>query len=415
MIVHSIMVLFEIINFYLTISDEESIDLNYLEAAFNILATKMEDLEEAKLDYEFDDALDNLLNNYEDYLYIDNDELIINDDLNSLYEEISNDIDMTENDDILEEAILDTRIFDVLELDIPVDEYKSIFNLNKEITNTYRLIAKDEANNILNIINVIYLKRLIKTLNDKLCCLEYLDTIKIKMCIAHFSLILDDDCNTLENFGWYISLFKDKLQAVLDYERIAYIVDEVDILDDDTGEENSKIIKSNHEILNNQNMFNYEIPYFLSSLLLQIDNYTKEDLPFNIKQKLILKKYLLLSSPELKNMEDYFLKHFSFKEMQLPEFNLYEAEDRFASIHEEVINCILNLDCLDKDINEEEYVKIILRILFIKNYLELSLNKVKNEEVINLIIISKFYQNHNYEIVNNLLNTLIFNKKNKER
>ena len=416
MILHGIVVLFELINFYVTIKKEDTIDINDLELAYNILTTKMEDLEQAELDSNFTEALNNLLDKYSDYIYLDNDDLTIEDDITSLFEAITNDITITVNDDILQETILDTRIFDALNISIPLEEYADIFNINKEITNIYKLIAIDEANNILNILNIIYLKKLIKTLNNKLCKLDYFDSIKIKMCVAYYNKILNNDTYSNENYGWYIALFNNKLLSVLDYERTSYIIDEVDTIDDDTDEDNEDIIKSNHEILNNLNMLNFENSYFLASLFLQIDNYLKQDLPFNIKQKLTLKKYLLLCTPELKNMEDYFLKHLNFNEIKLPEFTKYEPKDRFTSLHNDTLKCILNLDYQNKEINDDIYVKIIISILFIKNYLELSLNKIKKEEIINQIIHSKFYQNRNYELVNNLLNTLIFNnKKNKER
>ena len=415
MILHGIMVLFELINFYVTITDDDTIDINDLEEAYNILTTKMINIEQAKLDHNFNDTLNNLLDNYSDYLYLDNDNLIIGDDLTILYDEIASNITISCNDDILQEMVLDTRIFDILDIPVPLEEYENIFNINKEITNTYKLIAQDETNNILNIINIIYLKQLIKKLNDKVCCLTILDDIKIKMCIAHFNKILNDDTYSNENFGWYIALFNDDLLSVLDYDRTSYLVDEVDVIDDDTDEDNEDIIKNNHQTINNLNMFNYENTYFLASLFLQINNYLKQDLPYNIKQKLTLKKYLFLSTPDLKNMEDYFLKHYNFDNMNLPEFTNYEPKDRFSTLHNDTLKCILNLDYQDKEINDDIYTKIIISLLFIKNYLELSLNKTRNEEIINTIIYSKFYQNHNYSIVNNLLNTLIFNNSQNKR
>ena len=415
MILHGIMVLFELINFYVTITDDDTIDINDLEEAYNILTTKMINIEQAKLDHNFNDTLNNLLDNYSDYLYLDNDNLIIGDDLTILYDEIASNITISCNDDILQEMVLDTRIFDILDIPVPLEEYENIFNINKEITNTYKLIAQDETNNILNIINIIYLKQLIKKLNDKVCCLTVLDDMKIKMCIAHFNKILNDDTYSNENFGWYIALFNDDLLSVLDYDRTSYLVDEVDVIDDDTDEDNEDIIKNNHQTINNLNMFNYENTYFLASLFLQINNYLKQDLPYNIKQKLTLKKYLFLSTPDLKNMEDYFLKHYNFDNMNLPEFTNYEPKDRFSTLHNDTLKCILNLDYQDKEINDDIYTKIIISLLFIKNYLELSLNKTRNEEIINTIIYSKFYQNHNYSIVNNLLNTLIFNNSQNKR
>ncbi len=415
---HGIIVLFEIINLYVTINDTDILDISNLEQAYDILTTKMEDNEQSKLDYNFNDALDILLDNYSDYFYLENDELHIIENLNDLYEILINDIALTVDDDLLQELIIDTRIFKVLDMDIPLEEYHNIFKLNNEIINTYNIISKDETNNITNILNILYLKKLINKLNNKLCNLEYLEIIKIKMCIAHYNSVLNDDSYEFDNLGWHIALFSNdnNLKSILNHEKIAYIIDEVDPIDDDSLDEEETIIKHNIKTLKEDNSFNYEIPYFLSALYLRINNYLKKDIPPFLKNSLIFKKNLLLSTPELKNMEDYFLEHGNFFNYELPKFTKYSPEERFTSLYNETLRRILYLDYPDKEIDNNRYVDIVINILFIKNYLDLSLNKERNNEIINQIIFSKFYQNHNYTLINNLLKEILFNNQSiKER
>ena len=261
---------------------------------------------------------------------------------------------------------------------------------------TYINIAQLETNGIsINFLNS-YLQTLINNLKNKIIDQDELTLTKINLCISDLNSNLNED-GLFTTTGWHIALFSKKKEEIkkLKYERLSYLIEE------------EKYRQNNEEEAIND----YEIPFFLTSFLIELNKYLHTNISDKIKEKLIIKKYLLLSTPELKNIEDYYLNNFTIDNLELPNIPKYYPKTAFNVLLEPVNCSVMSLDYSNEELAKNTFnmANLIINALFIKTFLELSQNTKEKQNIINLIRNSRFYNYPEfYSITINTINDIIF-------
>ena len=391
-----------LINLYVYVTNNPIISISNLSKAFNTLKNIIEEDYNTHFNLDFTSSLKNMLENYPEYLTSNNTELELTGDLDELFIELENDLELSEIDYSIEDYINNIYVYEDLDLYIPLKETEPIFNINKEITNIYVSIAKSTLkNDNYTLFTLIYkLNYLINKLNNITKNLNDTNIYMLRMCFAKYNLCLSSKSTPFINKGWNIALFPENQDQItkLNYERLEYLIDQT--------EYNSFLKENDLELLEPLN----EIDVYLNHFLILLDEYLKNNnLNPDIKTILTIKEYLLLSTPELNNAEEYFLYKGTLDD--LPELPLNDYN--FEILNKKILECILELNIPDNKINNNLYSILILRALFIKTYFDLSIDNISKEQYTKIIITSNFYNNKNYNIVINLINNIIFQDKPK--
>ncbi|MBE6154303.1 MAG: hypothetical protein E7163_01840 [Firmicutes bacterium] len=189
------------------------------------------------------------------------------------------------------------------------------------------------------------------------------------------------------------------------------------------NEENEEIIndylsneyEANEEEYSGINNYFEEIPFFLTYYLICLNKFiikNKYNLKIDIIENLIVKKYLLLYLPELSNIEEHLLEKYTINDLELPTINTeWLTESSFQTLLSKTQECALLFDYSDEDFNNYPhlYSKIITNCIFIKCFLELSINENNNKTVIETITNARYYKHKDYKITTNIIDEIIFN------
>ena len=393
---HKEYLLFYIIDLYTKITNMDTIDIRDLTTAFYTL----EELHEyVTPNYDFDASLKEFVETFSEYLIYDNKEIIIIGDLDELFNDLIECIEPSYYDDTLEEYVHNIHIYEALDIPIPLEETKETFNLNLKIMHIYTLIAEAEYQKDYSKINLLisYLNILINNLNDEFKTMNEDYLLKIKMCLAKYNECLSDDPDFFSNCGWQIAIFSKNPQEMqkLRHERTEYLATELE-----------------YKLTNIEENDNYlsEISIFLTYYLSYLNKYLKLPLPDITREALTIKKYLLLSMPELEHIEKIFLKTQTIENIPLPQINDI-TPNTFDVLINKVMECSLELDYSNEEIHKKPhlYHEIILNALFIKCFLDLSINENEKKNILNNITNTRYYNlPEYYSITINLINNIIF-------
>ncbi len=410
---HPEFMIYSLLDLYITISGEEKINIANLKKAFEILTLKFITMENITFNFNFDLILYNLCEKYSNYLTIDNEELIV-DNLEELFKELEENISMADFDYNIDEYIHNINIYEALNLTIPLEEYQNLFKINNRIMQLYTLIAESDYKNNFKEIPLL-ISKLRKTITDLTNKLEELtldDLLGLKMCFAKYNLCLSLEEELFTNSGWNIALFsKNPTQMKkLRYERLEYLASEMEFklfneaLAEDDEEIDSSLIYDNTS----------EFSIFFTYYLLYLNNYLKRPLPDFIREALTIKKYLLLSMPELRQAENHFLNHNTIENLEFPNLNPeIISPTSFEILLEKAFVCATNLDYSDEElkIKPHKYYEMVLNALFVKCFLNLCQNENSKKDIINLITSSRFYNTPKYyNTTITLINDIIFSK-----
>ncbi len=397
---HNIILIYELLKLKEEVTKESATSLDCLENAFIELQLIINEEYDLKEKRSFAEALEEVIDIYGFLFDIEEDIIAFNDEYQ--YEEIEDaileilDNEVTRIDDSIADLKHNIMVYQALELDIPVEEMTPIFKLNKNIVIYYGILALSEIKNypIDGIINTIVeleevLDRFIKKAPE--------ETItKIKLCVTNLNnMYLIDNHNPLNNIPWYIILLnsKENLLKTLQYERINELLIRRDYIrynDDNINTENSDLIDF--------------LKYYLILLNKSIEIESNEQ----IKNDLIYKKYLLLMISPLEDFKNEFLeeKTLSHAEFLKNQKDFLETDFIFIPvIFKEIMQ---NICKKDQDINKSE---LIINLLLLKSYLDLSINEQIKQQIKNNLTNNKYYKNTEYKTFTNYVDEIIFKER----
>lgn len=431
---HSVYMIFELLYLKYQVTNDSSIKIDYLRDAFHELEFNINDINGTKQELDFESELERILEDFSCIFETFDDEISFTDEEpEDLYEAIPEFLDEkpTSIDLVIEDFTANDNIYQALRLTPPLKEMQSIFETNKTIMFLYELIAKLEyegkntepARKLISF-HESCLKEFFKSIDNK----TYL---KIKLCLDYYNdKYLTDEARPNINSSWYLALLSNNKNAklIISYDKIFHYINKERDPENNEEEniESKDLIETSfdREIGEDQTPEEYlkntcyidELDYFLANYILYLNNFINRIESTETKRLLIQKKYLLLNLGDLEDTEEYYLEKGTLDTLPLPPhikdwFNS-KSFDFLIGNFEEILT---NIRIPNFNITPIALSNIIINILLLKTYLELSINEDIKKELIAEITNPEFYKNPNYSIFSDYIDNIIFSSKDLNR
>ena len=407
--VHSEIMLLEIIRLYVNSVHDEPLDVENLEKAFYTLEEIAGTNLGIPLEYEFYSELEKFENICDGIINIDENQIYIEDDEN--LDILENQVLVSlENEDMSLDGFVSEYVYNIdlykdLGIKPPFHEYQDILNLSTNILKRYKLLAFQEAIGAKTDHFYALLKHMVETYEKLYKDLQFEDVFQLKVILSYLSdqYLLDDDCDFI-NSDWYIVLFSKNLeqQKFLNYERLFSSVNEEDKeYEDELDEEEISDIPQETTYLFDETRF------FINYYTVLLNQYLEHVSIDTVKANLVLKKYMLISINS--DIEEYYLQNKTIDSLQLPELKKeWLTEQSFTSLYLLAYESVLFLNVKDDMMQDDVYSDMVLRAIFIRTFLDLCINEENVLSVKNKIMQSDFYRNNDYKVANQLIDEVIF-------
>lgn len=424
--IHGECLIYELLNLTEEITNDSTVSLDVLEDAFY----KLQDLINSKTNKKsclvFKEVLEELEINYSDAFNISEKEISFALETDAVFELICTNLEeqQTYFDDTIVSNIHNLIIYDALNLPITFTEIKNLIDMSKNIFCLYESLRKYELENK-NTTSILKLIAFFKyQMKNYLKEASQSTLTKIKMALAYYnSQILSYDELNIPNVNapWHIVLLYDEgnLKKFSFIDRIeAYIeLEEERRYQEEEQMENQE--EQQFSFLNDISLESCEyddVTYFFIYYLLLLDQYTKEIYNKKEKSYLLKKKYGLLNSADLTDLEDTLLENGALEnyifEINKDVLNTHSFDFLIPNF-EEILKNSRQSD-INIDIHHEIKPFIIINLLLLKGYLDLSINEEIKNELIEEIKNNQYYKNPNYTILTHLIDHIIFKEQGKK-
>ena len=159
-----------------------------------------------------------------------------------------------------------------------------------------------------------------------------------------------------------------------------------------------------------------ELEYFLANYILYLNSFIHQIDNSELKRLLTSKKYLLLSIGDLEDTEEYYLNSGTLDSLPLPPFiKEWFNPNSFEFLIGNFEEILANIRISNQDMTTASQSKVIINLLLLKVYLELSINEEVKKELIAEITNPNYYKNPEYSILTTYIDNIIFQDREIER
>lgn len=402
--VHSEVLFLKLIHLYQIFTDETKVDIESLEQAFNSLVYLCSNHTDIPVELDFLEELKKLEENYDDLFLID-DDFVGFKDYDALtmhiiiFEQIQD--EATELDQEIDSIIQNFIIYQDLHIPIPFNEYEYLFQINSNIIFYHLVLANKESNNTCQLKDAKLLKFFTELLDYHLLLLDEEDYIKVNSILTYYNQKYLSD-NMFHNANWHVAMFGNNV-APLYYDRVFRSLNEEIVLEDYQDEENeldNLIEFDDTEYLDEQN-------YFISIYTFRLEEFLPAVTDKRVRELLNVRKHLLMTINS--DMENDYAETGTIDISKMPKTDesLF-TNDSFSSFYSIVLERIQDLNCLDRNITSEKYASMIMSAIFIRTFLDLSIDKEKEQEIARQITSRDFYKQTSYSTASFLIDNIIF-------
>lgn len=402
--VHSEVLFLKLIHLYQIFTDETKVDIESLEQAFNSLVYLCSNHTDIPVELDFLEELKKLEENYDDLFLID-DDFVGFKDYDALtmhiiiFEQIQN--EATELDQEIDSIIQNFIIYQDLHIPIPFNEYEYLFQINSNIIFYHLVLANKESNNTCQLKDAKLLKFFTELLDYHLLLLDEEDYIKVNSILTYYNQKYLSD-NMFHNANWHVAMFGNNV-APLYYDRVFRSLNEEIVLENYQDEENeldNLIEFDDTEYLDEQN-------YFISIYTFRLEEFLPAVTDKRVRELLNVRKHLLMTINS--DMENDYAETGTIDISKMPKTDesLF-TNDSFSSFYSIVLERIQDLNCLDRNITSEKYASMIMSAIFIRTFLDLSIDKEKEQEIARQITSRDFYKQTSYSTASFLIDNIIF-------
>ena len=402
--VHSEVLFLKLIHLYQIFTDETKVDIESLEQAFNSLVYLCSNHTDIPVELDFLEELKKLEENYDDLFLID-DDFVGFKDYDALtmhimiFEQIQD--EATELDQEIDSIIQNFIIYQDLHIPIPFNEYEYLFQINSNIIFYHLVLANKESNNTCQLKDAKLLKFFTELLDYHLLLLDEEDYIKVNSILTYYNQKYLSD-NMFHNANWHVAMFGNNV-APLYYDRVFRSLNEEIALEDYQDEENeldNLIEFDDTEYLDEQN-------YFISVYTFRLEEFLPAVTDKRVRELLNVRKHLLMTINS--DMENDYAETGTIDISKMPKTDesLF-TNDSFSSFYSIVLERIQDLNCLDRNITSEKYASMIMSAIFIRTFLDLSIDKEKEQEIARQITSRDFYKQTSYSTASFLIDNIIF-------
>ena len=402
--VHSEVLFLKLIHLYQIFTDETKVDIESLEQAFNSLVYLCSNHTDIPVELDFLEELKKLEENYDDLFLID-DDFVGFKDYDALtmhimiFEQIQD--EATELDQEIDSIIQNFIIYQDLHIPIPFNEYEYLFQINSNIIFYHLVLANKESNNTCQLKDAKLLKFFTELLDYHLLLLDEEDYIKVNSILTYYNQKYLSD-NMFHNANWHVAMFGNNV-APLYYDRVFRSLNEEIVLEDYQDEENeldNLIEFDDTEYLDEQN-------YFISIYTFRLEEFLPAVTDKRVRELLNVRKHLLMTINS--DMENDYAETGTIDISKMPKTDesLF-TNDSFSSFYSIVLERIQDLNCLDRNITSEKYASMIMSAIFIRTFLDLSIDKEREQEIARQITSRDFYKQTSYSTASFLIDNIIF-------
>lgn len=402
--VHSEVLFLKLIHLYQIFTDETKVDIESLEQAFNSLVYLCSNHTDIPVELDFLEELKKLEENYDDLFLID-DDFVGFKDYDALtmhimiFEQIQD--EATELDQEIDSIIQNFIIYQDLHIPIPFNEYEYLFQINSNIIFYHLVLANKESNNTCQLKDAKLLKFFTELLDYHLLLLDEEDYIKVNSILTYYNQKYLSD-NMFHNANWHVAMFGNNV-APLYYDRVFRSLNEEIVLENYQDEENeldNLIEFDDTEYLDEQN-------YFISIYTFRLAEFLPAVTDKRVRELLNVRKHLLMTINS--DMENDYAETGTIDISKMPKTDesLF-TNDSFSSFYSIVLERIQDLNCLDRNITSEKYASMIMSAIFIRTFLDLSIDKEKEQEIARQITSRDFYKQTSYSTASFLIDNIIF-------
>lgn len=402
--VHSEVLFLKLIHLYQIFTDETKVDIESLEQAFNSLVYLCSNHTDIPVELDFLEELKKLEENYDDLFLID-DDFVGFKDYDALtmhimiFEQIQD--EATELDQEIDSIIQNFIIYQDLHIPIPFNEYEYLFQINSNIIFYHLVLANKESNNTCQLKDAKLLKFFTELLDYHLLLLDEEDYIKVNSILTYYNQKYLSD-NMFHNANWHVAMFGNNV-APLYYDRVFRSLNEEIVLEDYQDEENeldNLIEFDDTEYLDEQN-------YFISIYTFRLAEFLPAVTDKRVRELLNVRKHLLMTINS--DMENDYAETGTIDISKMPKTDesLF-TNDSFSSFYSIVLERIQDLNCLDRNITSEKYASMIMSAIFIRTFLDLSIDKEREQEIARQITSRDFYKQTSYSTASFLIDNIIF-------
>ena len=402
--VHSEVLFLELIRLYQIFTDIDKVDMESLEQAFNSLIYLCSKHTDIPVEMDFWEELQRLEENYDDLFFVDEDGVGFKDyDAltmhNIIFEQIQD--EATELDQEIDSIIQNFVIYQNLHIPIPFNDYEYLFQINSNIIFYHLVLANKESNNTCQLKDAKLLKFFTELLDYHLLLLDEEDYIKVNSILTYYNQKYLSD-NMFHNENWHVAMFGNNV-APLYYDRVFRSLNEEIVLEDYQDEENeldNLIEFDDTEYLDEQN-------YFISIYTFRLEEFLPAVTDKRVRELLNVRKHLLMTINS--DMENDYAETGTIDISKMPKTDesLF-TNDSFSSFYSIVLERIQDLNCLDRNITSEKYASMIMSAIFIRTFLDLSIDKEKEQEIARQITSRDFYKQTSYSTASFLIDNIIF-------
>lgn len=149
--------------------------------------------------------------------------------------------------------------------------------------------------------------------------------------------------------------------------------------------------------------------------MLYLNNHIKTLEDSKVKEQLIKRKYLLLATGTLPEIEEYYLDQGTLDNLTLPPFRkegLRKTSFNFLVYNFSELISNINIPNINMTIEAEE--KAIISLLLIKCYIDLSINEEIKQKLTDQLTDPNLYKNLNFSIITKLIDNIIFSNETRD-
>lgn len=416
-----VLLIYNLLDLKYQITDDSTIKLETLESAFYGLKQIISIATNQGLDLTFEEVIEYLLEEFPHLFNLFDDEIsfakenpdIIFEEIKSSFEE-----EITEFDQDTKEFIHTILIYRILNLPIPIEEAQPFFELSKNLSFTYQILAKQEIEQK----NQEQTRKIISFLEYQLESMmrktTKKDRVKMKVCLAECcAAYLSEEDTPNINEPWHIAILSNnpKLKKTLLFDKIEYWCRKLDEEEYAEKKEKEKTKAEKEDII-------FELDdaeaYFLTTYIMYLNHWTKETQDIPTREYLIRKKYLLLSLSDAIGISTYYLETGSIDDLDLP---ILEAENSDGNCLDFIVasfeEILANIKKTDSELKQAIELRpwIIMNLLILKCYLDLPTNKEIKQELLGELTNPTRYKNPEYSMLSNLIDEIIFKEENLNR
>lgn len=407
---NSFIMIIELIRLYHYATNQNTIEIKKLEAGFNQLLFYLKIDNNINIYFNFKTELKKFLFIYHKLFSYEDTTITMTKDIETIYKTIIKATKLNIIDFTISDAVHHPFIYHAFNLNLQDDEIYPYLKKNKQIMQLYTKLAAEECQKK---DQTSTLEELQTQIEEFIIMLDNLDNYTLTKLKIHFTL-KDNEClnelDDYQSYAWHIIMFSNNPTAweALSYNFLYHCCLEMN----EATTTEDEIILNAYQESNNDETETIQTPgeALLKYCIIYLHNFLKSTPDFPNKESLIIKKYLLLSLPELADVAEFLFEHHTLDGLPFPPKEITSSLEEMTDLEVQASMSSLNIINSDKELiaSSNLYADTIIHAIFIKAFLLISEKELTSKHIINNLTNNTRYKGKEYQISTDIIDNIIF-------